>query len=66
MPTNFDGRTYYFVNEEHRAMFDASPKKFEPQYSGFCSNGTPFKVKLGSDPAEWEIVDRRLSPPSRG
>jgi YHS domain-containing protein len=54
------GRTYYFASEEHRIMFDASPEKFEPQYGGFCSNGTPFKVKLGSDPAEWEIVDGRL------
>ena len=55
-----ESRTYYFVSEEHRAMFDASPKQFEPQYGGFCSNGTPFKVKLGSDPSEWEIVDGRL------
>jgi YHS domain-containing protein len=53
-------RTYYFVNEEHRRLFNADPAKYEPQHGGFCSNGTPFKIKLGSDPTEWEIHEGRL------
>lgn len=53
-------RTYFFANEEHRKLFNADPAKYEPQYGGFCSNGTPFKIKLGSDPTEWEIRDGRL------
>ncbi len=53
-------RSYFFVSEEHRRMFIADPAKYEPQYGGFCSNGTPFKIKLGSDPTEWEIRDGRL------
>lgn len=60
LASTVDGRTYYFASEDHRTMFNESPKKFEPQYGGFCSNGAPFKVKLGSDPSEWEIVDGRL------
>jgi YHS domain-containing protein len=54
------GRTYYFANTEHKTMFDASPTKYEPLYGGFCSNGAPYKVKLGSDPTEFEIVNGRL------
>ncbi len=53
-------RTYYFANEEHRRLFAANPDKYEPQYGGFCSNGAPYKIKLGSDPTEWEIRDGRL------
>ncbi len=53
-------RTYYFANEEHRRLFAADPQKYEPQYGGFCSNGSPFKIKLGSDPTEWEIRNGRL------
>ncbi len=53
-------RTYYFVNEEHRRMFAADPAKYEPQYGGFCSNGAPFGIKLGSDPTEWRIYKGRL------
>ena len=55
-----EGRTYYFLNDKYRAMFRASPAKYEPQYGGFCSNGAPYALKLGSDPTEFEIVDGRL------
>ncbi len=53
-------RTYFFASEKHRRLFAEQPGKYEPQYGGFCSNGTPFKIKLGSDPTEWEIRDGRL------
>lgn len=53
-------RTYYFAKEEHRRMFLANPAKYEPQYGGFCSNGAPFGIKMGSDPTEFEIYDGRL------
>jgi YHS domain-containing protein len=55
-----EGRTYYFASPEHRAAFSAAPAKYEPQYGGFCSNGAPYAVKLGSDPTEFEIRDGRL------
>ena len=53
-------RIYYFANAEHERLFAANPGKYEPQYGGFCSNGAPFGIKMGSDPTEWEIVDGRL------
>lgn len=53
-------RTYYFLNDEHRRMFEADPARYEPQYGGFCSNGAPFGMKLGSDPTEWQIYEGRL------
>ena len=55
-----EGRTYYFSKPEHRAAFVAAPARYEPQYGGFCSNGAPYAVKLGSDPTEFEIRDGRL------
>jgi YHS domain-containing protein len=55
-----EGRTYYFATPEHRAAFVAAPARYEPQYGGFCSNGAPYGVKLGSDPTEFEIRDGRL------
>jgi YHS domain-containing protein len=54
------GRTYYFASPENRAKFLATPAKYEPQYGGFCSNGAPYAVKLGSDPTQFEIRDGRL------
>lgn len=55
-----EGRTYYFASPEHRVAFMAAPALYEPQYGGFCSNGAPYAVKLGSDPTEFEIRGGRL------
>ncbi len=54
------GRTYYFATAEHKALFDANPTQYEPQYGGFCASGAAFAVKLGSDPTAWQIHDGRL------
>jgi hypothetical protein len=53
-------RSYYFASAEHKALFEASPAKYEPQYGGFCSSGAAFAVKLGSDPTAWTIREGRL------
>ena len=55
-----EGRTYYFSSPANRDTFAAAPARYEPQYGGFCSNGAPYAVKLGSDPTEFEIRDGRL------
>lgn len=55
-----EGRAYYFASAEHRASFAVAPARFEPQYGGFCSNGAPYAVKLGSDPTQFEVRDGRL------
>ena len=53
-------RSYYFASAEHKAMFEANPDRFEPQYGGFCSSGAAFNIKLGSDPGAWVLRDGRL------
>ncbi len=53
-------RSYYFANAEHKALFQAAPARYEPQYGGFCASGAAFAVKLGSDPGAWHIRDGRL------
>ncbi len=58
--TTLPERTYYFESTQHKQLFDQSPAKYEPQYAGFCANGAPYKIKLGSDPTEFEIIGGRL------
>lgn len=53
-------RSYWFATPEHRALFVATPARYEPQYGGFCASGAAFAVKLGSDPTAWTIHDGRL------
>jgi len=55
-----EGRTYYFASDAHRAAFQAAPAKYEPLYGGFCSNGAPYGVKMGSDPTQFEVRGGRL------
>lgn len=60
LPSTYEGRTYYFASDAHRSAFASAPRKYEPQYGGFCSNGAPYAVKLGSDPTQFEIREGRL------
>jgi hypothetical protein len=53
-------RSYYFANAQHKALFQASPARYEPQYGGFCASGAAFAIKLGSDPTTWQVRDGRL------
>jgi hypothetical protein len=53
-------RSYYFATAQHRALFQADPQRYEPQYGGFCASGAAFAIKLGSDPTAWAVRDGRL------
>jgi hypothetical protein len=53
-------RSYYFATAQNKALFEASPSAYEPQYGGFCASGAAFAIKLGSDPTSWVIRDGRL------
>lgn len=53
-------RTYYFASSEHKALFEANPARYEPQYGGFCASGAAFAIKLGSDPTAWQVYQNRL------
>jgi YHS domain-containing protein len=57
---NLPDRSYYFASAEHKALFQAAPARYEPQYGGFCASGAAFAVKLGSDPGAWVIREGRL------
>ncbi|HEX4780666.1 MAG TPA: YHS domain-containing (seleno)protein, partial [Usitatibacter sp.] len=60
LAASYDGRTYYFASDAHRSSFQAAPARYEPLYGGFCSNGAPYGVKMGSDPTQFEIRGGRL------
>ena len=37
--STYNGVTYFFASKADKVDFDRDPKKFEPQYGGFCANG---------------------------
>ncbi|HSN20261.1 MAG TPA: YHS domain-containing (seleno)protein [Usitatibacter sp.] len=52
--------TFRFATPEHKAMFDAAPAKYIPQFGGYCANGMVYGIPWGGDVDQWEIFDGKL------
>ena len=48
--------TYYFVNAENKAKFEADPEAYVPQYGGFCA--------VAASDWRWSGFEIRVSHPS--
>lgn len=59
--TEYDGVKFKFVSQENLDTFIASPKKFVPQYGGYCAYAIADKgKKVSVDPETFEIRDGKL------
>lgn len=56
----YKGVTFRFASAEHKALFDAAPEKYIPQFGGYCSNGIVYGIPWGGDADTWEIFDGKL------
>ena len=52
--------TWYFLTDENRDLFAASPEKYAPQYDGYCAWAMTEARKARVDPEVWKIVDGKL------
>lgn len=55
-----NGGTYLFANKENKEAFMANPRKYSPQFGGYCAYGVALGKKFYSDPTIWKIVDGKL------
>lgn len=58
---NFEGATYRFVSAANKDLFLKDPKKYEPQYGGWCAyamGATGEKVEI--DPETFKILNGKL------
>ncbi len=58
--SEYKGKTYYFVSEDVKGMFDEEPEKWLPQYDGFCAYGVAKGAKFDTDPTVFTVVDDKL------
>ncbi|MDZ7652517.1 MAG: YHS domain-containing (seleno)protein [Burkholderiaceae bacterium] len=58
--STYEGVTFRFASAEHKALFDAEPKRYLPQYGGYCANGIVYGIPWGGDADTWRIVDGKL------
>lgn len=57
----YDGVKFKFSSKENLAVFKESPKKYIPQYGGFCAYAIGVKgEKVGINPKTFEIRDGKL------
>lgn len=52
--------TFRFASAEHKALFDAAPQKYLPQYGGYCANGIVYAIPWGGDADSWLIDSGKL------
>ncbi|WP_075343414.1 YHS domain-containing (seleno)protein [Tenacibaculum agarivorans] len=50
-----EGVVYYFTSTEQKASFDKNPKKYLPQYGGYCAFGTYAGAKFRVDPNKFLV-----------
>lgn len=55
-----EGVSFRFASAEHKAMFDAEPARYLPQFGGYCTNGIAYGIPWGGDADTWKIIDGRL------
>ncbi len=58
--SDYEGVTFRFSSAEHKALFDKEPKKYLPEYGGYCANGIVYGIPWGGDADTWKMVNGKL------
>lgn len=56
----YKGAEWRFSSEENRALFEADPAKYAPQYGGHCAYAASRGYFADIDPAAWSVVNGKL------
>ena len=58
--SNYEGVTFRFSSAEHKALFDKEPKKYLPEYNGYCANGIVYGIPWGGDADSFKMINGKL------
>lgn len=58
--SDYEGVTFYFASAENKALFDANPAAYLPQYGGYCANGISFAIPWGGNAEDFIVHDDKL------
>lgn len=56
----WQGAMWRFASEDHREMFAANPRRYAPQYGGYCAYAVSNGYTAPTVPEAWRIVDGKL------
>jgi YHS domain-containing protein len=55
--STYDGLAYYFTSADQKKSFEANPRKYLPQYGGYCAFGVSVGAKFRVDPNKFVVKD---------
>ena len=56
----YQGATYFFASGEHKKLFEENPRRYVPQYGGFCAYGAALDALFPVDINTWQIRNGKL------
>ncbi len=60
LSATYGGARYLFATAAHRRTFLANPRKYIPEFGGFCATGAAFGEKVDVDPRTGKVVNGKL------
>ena len=60
--SEYEGKTYYFINDDAKQAFDKEPTKFAKaiKYDTYCATGVALGKKLLTDPTLFSIAEGKV------
>jgi len=55
--SEYEKVVYYFTSAEQKTTFDKNPRKYQPQFGGFCAFGIYAGAKFRVDPNKFMVKD---------
>ena len=52
--------TFRFATAENKVLFDRDPKKYQPEYGGYCANGISYGIPWGGDADRFKMIGGKL------
>ena len=58
--SDYEGVTFYFASADSKALFDQAPKKYLPEYGGYCANGIVYGIPWGGDADSFMVIGGKV------
>jgi YHS domain-containing protein len=58
--SEYEGVDLHFASADNKALFDADPAAYLPQYGGYCANGIAFGIPWGGNAEDFMVRDGKL------
>lgn len=56
----YEGVTFRFASADNKALFDRDPKKYQPEFGGYCANGISYGIPWGGDADRFKMIGGKL------